>query len=53
MKRIDKNIFGPWAIVTGASSGIGQEFAPTGASRFQSGPGRSPVAPLRGIGRSA
>jgi short-subunit dehydrogenase len=27
MKRIDKNQFGPWAIVTGASSGIGKEFA--------------------------
>jgi uncharacterized protein len=25
--RIDKNRFGPWAIVTGASSGIGKEFA--------------------------
>jgi short-subunit dehydrogenase len=24
---VDKNKFGPWAIVTGASSGIGQEFA--------------------------
>jgi short-subunit dehydrogenase len=27
MKKIDKNRFGPWAIVTGASSGIGKEFA--------------------------
>ncbi len=28
MKRIiDKNKFGPWAIVTGASSGLGKEFA--------------------------
>ena len=27
MKRIDKNTFGPWALVTGASSGIGKEFA--------------------------
>jgi uncharacterized protein len=27
MKRIDKAKFGPWAIVTGASSGIGREFA--------------------------
>jgi short-subunit dehydrogenase len=28
MKRlIDKNRFGPWALVTGASSGIGREFA--------------------------
>src|SRR5688572_18287434 len=26
MKRIDKDKFGPWAIVTGASSGIGREF---------------------------
>ena len=25
--RIDKNQFGPWALVTGASSGIGREFA--------------------------
>src|SRR3569833_719104 len=24
---IDKNKFGPWAVVTGASSGIGKEFA--------------------------
>ncbi|GHO98981.1 short-chain dehydrogenase [Reticulibacter mediterranei] len=27
MKHIDKNIFGPWAVITGASSGIGKEFA--------------------------
>ena len=27
MKHIDKNTFGPWALVTGASSGIGKEFA--------------------------
>src|SRR5215216_5083846 len=27
MIRIDKHKFGPWAIVTGASSGIGKEFA--------------------------
>ena len=27
MKQIDKNTFGPWALVTGASSGIGEEFA--------------------------
>lgn len=27
MKKIDRNRFGPWAIVTGASSGIGKEFA--------------------------
>ncbi len=27
MKQIDKMRFGPWAIVTGASSGIGNEFA--------------------------
>lgn len=27
MIRIDKDTFGPWAIVTGASSGIGKEFA--------------------------
>ena len=27
MQHIDKNKFGPWAIVTGASSGIGKEFA--------------------------
>ena len=27
MKKIDKNRFGPWAVVTGASSGIGKEFA--------------------------
>src|SRR5512138_3881442 len=27
MKQIDKKRFGPWAIVTGASSGIGKEFA--------------------------
>jgi uncharacterized protein len=24
---LDKNRFGPWALVTGASSGIGKEFA--------------------------
>src|SRR5690242_3835484 len=27
MTHIDKEQFGPWAIVTGASSGIGKEFA--------------------------
>lgn len=27
MTHIDKDTFGPWAIVTGASSGIGKEFA--------------------------
>lgn len=27
MRRIDKNTFGPWAVITGASSGIGKEFA--------------------------
>jgi short-subunit dehydrogenase len=27
MKRIEKNTFGPWGLVTGASSGIGKEFA--------------------------
>ncbi|NJN54065.1 MAG: SDR family NAD(P)-dependent oxidoreductase [Anaerolineae bacterium] len=27
MKELDKNKFGPWAIITGASSGIGKEFA--------------------------
>jgi uncharacterized protein len=27
MTRVDKNRFGPWAIVTGSSSGIGREFA--------------------------
>lgn len=27
MKRLDTNTFGPWAIITGASSGIGEEFA--------------------------
>ena len=27
MRHIDKHTFGPWAIVTGASSGIGKEFA--------------------------
>src|SRR5579859_7630906 len=27
MVKVDKNKFGPWAMVTGASSGIGKEFA--------------------------
>jgi uncharacterized protein len=27
MRRIDTHTFGPWAVVTGASSGIGKEFA--------------------------
>jgi uncharacterized protein len=27
MRALDKNRFGPWALVTGASSGIGKEFA--------------------------
>ena len=26
---LDKRQFGPWALVTGASSGIGKEFAPS------------------------
>jgi uncharacterized protein len=25
--RVDKQRFGPWALITGASSGIGKEFA--------------------------
>ena len=28
---LDKGQFGPWALVTGASSGIGKEFARQGA----------------------
>jgi|SRR5579859_117104 len=27
MKQMDKDVYGPWALVTGASSGIGEEFA--------------------------
>ena len=27
MKQLDKQVYGPWALVTGASSGIGEEFA--------------------------
>jgi short-subunit dehydrogenase len=27
MRKINKNKFGPWALITGASSGIGKEFA--------------------------
>lgn len=27
MQRLDKQVYGPWALVTGASSGIGEEFA--------------------------
>jgi len=27
MRALDKERFGPWALVTGASSGIGKEFA--------------------------
>ncbi|HZU00963.1 MAG TPA: SDR family NAD(P)-dependent oxidoreductase [Ktedonobacteraceae bacterium] len=27
MRYIDKSTFGPWAVITGASSGIGEEFA--------------------------
>jgi uncharacterized protein len=27
MKQIEKDVYGPWALVTGASSGIGEEFA--------------------------
>lgn len=27
MKKIDPHYFGPWAVITGASSGIGREFA--------------------------
>lgn len=27
MKQLDEHVFGPWALVTGASSGIGEEFA--------------------------
>src|SRR6266496_5834654 len=27
MRHIEKNTFGPWALITGASSGIGKEFA--------------------------
>jgi hypothetical protein len=27
MKQLDKHVYGPWALITGASSGIGEEFA--------------------------
>lgn len=27
MKQLDKHVYGPWALVTGASAGIGREFA--------------------------
>jgi short-subunit dehydrogenase len=27
MKQLDKDLYGPWALITGASSGIGEEFA--------------------------
>jgi short-subunit dehydrogenase len=27
MKQIDKHVSGPWTLITGASSGIGEEFA--------------------------
>jgi short-subunit dehydrogenase len=27
MKELDKHVYGPWALITGASSGIGEEFA--------------------------
>jgi NADP-dependent 3-hydroxy acid dehydrogenase YdfG len=27
MKQLDKHVYGPWALVTGAASGIGEEFA--------------------------
>ncbi len=27
MEQIDKYVYGPWALVTGASPGIGEEFA--------------------------
>jgi short-subunit dehydrogenase len=27
MKQIEKEVYGPWTLVTGASSGIGEEFA--------------------------
>ena len=27
MRQLDRHVYGPWALVTGASSGIGEEFA--------------------------
>lgn len=27
MQQLDKQVYGPWALVTGASSGIGEELA--------------------------
>src|SRR5690349_4815258 len=27
MRQLDTDVYGPWALVTGASSGIGEEFA--------------------------
>jgi len=27
MKQLDKHVYGPWALITGASSGIGEEYA--------------------------
>jgi short-subunit dehydrogenase len=52
MKRIDKHAYGPWALVTGASSGIGEEFARQAASGINAfAEGR--VSALDRVGMSA
>jgi hypothetical protein len=33
MNELGKHVYGPWALVTGAPSGIGDEFAPGGDDR--------------------
>lgn len=32
MRQLDEDVYSPWALVTGASSGIGEEFAHQAAS---------------------
>jgi short-subunit dehydrogenase len=38
MKQLGKHVYGPWALLNGASSGIGEEFARQAAANGDHAP---------------